>query len=239
MLHSNRAKPVERDSREAIFWCLWLYEAAVWFWWFLASLAKGRLCVIFISPWLADLAGPGHQESLTVKGSRRFKTTTCPRGELQWHLEEKAWSARGPPKVAQTHAICNKPRQGIKKQSHPFVDKGPSSQSYGFPSSQVWMWEVNYKEGWALKNWCFQIVALKKTLKESLGQQGDQIVNPKGNKLWIFIGRMDAEAEAPILWPSDVKSWLNGKDPDAGKDWGQEEKGITQDEMVGWHHWLS
>ena len=153
-------------------------------------------------------------------------------GELQWHLEGKAWSARGPPKVAQTHAIYNKPRQCIKKQSHPFVDKGPSSQSYGFSSSQVWMWEVNYKEGWALKNWCFQIVVLKKTLKESLGQQGDQIVNPKGNKPWIFIGRMDAEAEAPILWPSDVKSWLNGKDPDAGKDWGQEEMGVTEDEMV-------
>ena len=133
----------------------------------------------------------------------------------------------------------DQPRPHIKKQRHYFTNKGPSSQSYGFPSSHVWMWELGPKESWVLKNWCFQIVALKKTLKESLGQQGDQIVNPKGNKLWIFIGRMDAEAEAPILWPSDVKSWLNGKDPDAGKDWGQEEKGITQDEMVGWHHWLS
>ena len=98
------------------------------------------------------------------------------------------------------------------------------------------MWELNHKEGWAPKNWYFWIGVLEKT-RESLGQQGDQTVNPKGNQSWIFIGR--TETEAPILWLSDVKTQVSGKDPDAGKDWGQEEKGTTEDETVGWHHWFS
>ena len=95
------------------------------------------------------------------------------------------------------------------------------------------------KEGWVLKNWCFRIVVLEKTLGSPLDCKEIKLVNPKGNKSWIFIERTDAEAEAPILWPPDVKSWLTGKDPDAGKDWRQEEKGTTEDEIVGRHHWLN
>ena len=101
------------------------------------------------------------------------------------------------------------------------------------------MWELDHKEGWMLKNWCFQTVVLEKTLENLLDRKEIKPVHPKGNQSWIFTGKTDAEAEAPILWPSDVKSWLIGKDLDAGKDWGQEEKGTTEDEMVGWHHWLN
>ena len=105
-------------------------------------------------------------------------------------------------------------------------------------SSHVWMWELDYEEGWVLKNWHFGNVVLGKTW-ESLELQGDQPVNPKGNEPWIFTGRTDPEAEAPILCSPDTKSWLIEKDPDARKDWGQEEKGATEDEMIGWHHWLN
>ena len=131
------------------------------------------------------------------------------------------------------------PRHHIKKQGYYFADKGPSSQSYGFSSSQVWMWDLDSKESWAPKNWCFQTVVLEKALEKSLDNKEIKPVNPKGNQPWIFFGRTDAEAEAPILWPPDVKSWLTEKDPDAGKDWTQEEKGVTEDEMFGWHHWLN
>ena len=120
-----------------------------------------------------------------------------------------------------------------------FANKGPSSQSYGFSRSHVWMWELNYKESWAPKNWCFWTVVLEKTLESPLDCKEIQPVHPKGNQLWILIGRTDAEAEAPILWPSHEKNWLTGKDPHAGKDWRQEEKGFTENEMVGWHHWLN
>ena len=101
------------------------------------------------------------------------------------------------------------------------------------------MWELDYKESWVPKNWCFWIVVLEKTLESPLDSKEVKPVNPKGNQSWIFIGRTDAEAEAPILWPLDVKSRLIGKDPDAGKDWNQEEKGTTEDEVVGWLHWLN
>ena len=130
----------------------------------------------------------------------------------------------------------DQPRQYIKKQRHYFADKVPSSQSYGFSSSHVWMWELDYKRSWILKNWCFGTVVLEKTLESPLDSKEIKPVNPKGNPPWIVIGRTDAEA--PILWPPDVKSWLIGKDLDAGKDWGQEEKGTTEDQMVGWHHRL-
>ena len=100
------------------------------------------------------------------------------------------------------------------------------------------MWELDYKESWAPKNWCFWTVVLEKTLESPLDSNRIQPVHPKGNQSWIFIGRTDSEAETPILWPPDVKSWLLGKDTDAGKDWGQEEKGTTEHEMVGWHHRL-
>ena len=113
----------------------------------------------------------------------------------------------------------DKPRQHIKKQRYYFTDKCPSSQGYGFFSSHVGMWELDHKEGWALKNWCFWTVVLEKTLERPLDSKEIKSVNPKGNQPWIFIGRTDAEAEAPILWPPDVRSWLIGKDSDDGKDW--------------------
>ena len=112
-------------------------------------------------------------------------------------------------------------RRHIKKQRHYFANKGPSGQSYGFSNSHVWMWELDRKESWAPKNWCFWTVLLE----SPLNCKEIQPVNPKGNQSWIFIGRTDAEAETPILWPTDEKNWLIGKDPDAGKDWRQEEKG--------------
>ena len=129
-------------------------------------------------------------------------------------------------------------RQHIKKQRHYFANKGPSNQSYGFSSSHVWMWELDYKESWVLKNWCFWTV-VEKTLESPLDSKEIQLVHPKGNQSWIFIGRTDAEAETPILLPPDVKNWLICKVPDVGKDWGQEEKGTTEDEMVGWYHQLN
>ena len=133
----------------------------------------------------------------------------------------------------------DQPRQHIKKQRHYFANKRLSSQSYGFSSSHVWMWELDYKEDWASKNWCFWTVVLEKTLESPLDSKKIQPVHPKGNQSWIFIGRTDAEAETPILRPSDAKNWLTGEDPDAGKDWRWEEKAMTEDEMVWWHHWLN
>ena len=126
-------------------------------------------------------------------------------------------------------------RQHIKKQRHYFADKGPSSQSYGFSRSNEWMWELDYKESWVPKNWCFWTVVLEKTLGSPLDCKEIQPVHFKGNQSWKFFGRTDGEAETPTLWPPDVKNWLIWKDPDAGKDWRQEEKGTTQDEMAGWH----
>ena len=120
----------------------------------------------------------------------------------------------------------------IKKQRHHFASKGPSSQRYGFSSSHVWMWELDHKEGWALKNWCFWIVVLGKILESPLDCKEIKLVNSKGNQPWIFIERTDAEAEIPILWPPDEKSWLIGKDPDARKDWRWKEKVTAEDEMV-------
>ena len=130
-------------------------------------------------------------------------------------------------------------RQLIKKQRHYFANKGPSNQSYGFSNSHVWVWELDCEESWVPKNLCFWTVVLGKILESLLDCKEIKPVNPKGNQSWMFIRRTDAEAEAPILWPPDLKSWLIGKDPDAGKDWGQEEKGMTEDEMIGWHHWLN
>ena len=115
-------------------------------------------------------------------------------------------------------------------QRHYFANKSPSTQSYDFSSSHVWMWELDYKESWAPKNWCFWTVVLEKTLESNLDCKEIQPVHP--------IGRTDAEAETPILWPPDAKNWLIWKDLDAGKNWRQEEKGTSEDEMVGWHHGL-
>ena len=123
-------------------------------------------------------------------------------------------------------------------QRHYFANKCSPSQGCGFSSGHVRMWELDYKESWAQKNWCFWTVVLEKTLESPLDSKEIQPVHPKRDQSWVFIARTDVEAETSILWPPNAKSWLIGKDPDAGKDWGQEEKGMTEDEMVGLHHWL-
>ena len=129
-----------------------------------------------------------------------------------------------------------KPGQHIKKQRHHFVDQSPYSQSYGFSSIHVKMWDLDHKLGWVSKNWCFWTVVLEKILESLLDSKEVKPINPKGNQYWIFTGRTNAEA--PILWPPDANSILIGKDCDAGKDWRQE-KGSTENKMVGWHHWLN
>ena len=115
-----------------------------------------------------------------------------------------------------------------------FTNKGPSSQSYDFSSSHIWMWELDHKESWALKNWCFWTVGLEKTLESPLDCKEIKSVHPKGDESWLFIGSSDAKAETPILWPPDEKNWLIGKDPDAGRDWRWEEKGTK-----GWDGWVA
>ena len=132
------------------------------------------------------------------------------------------------------HLLLGRKAWPNKKQRHCFANKGPSSQSYGLCSSHVWMWELDYKESWVLKNWCFWYVVLEKTLESPLDCREIQPVHAKGNQSWIFIGRTDAKAETEtaILWPPDVKNWLIGEDPDAGTDWRQEEKEMTEDD--GW-----
>ena len=122
----------------------------------------------------------------------------------------------------------DQPRQHIQKQRHYFTNKAPFSQGYGFSSSHVWLGELDYKESWVLKKWLFWTVVLEKTLEHPLACKEIQPVHPKGDQSWVFIGRTDAEAETPIVWPPDAKNQLIGKDPDAGKDWRQEEKGTTR-----------
>ena len=135
--------------------------------------------------------------------------------------------------------ICSdfgtQPRQHIKKQRYYSANKGLSSQGYSFSSSHVWMWELDYKESWAPKNWCFWTVVLEKTLESLLDCKEIQPVHPKGDQSWVFIERTDAEAETPILWPPHEKSWLIGKDPDAGRDWGAGGKGDDR----GWDGWMA
>ena len=132
----------------------------------------------------------------------------------------------------------DQPRQHVKNQRHYFANKGPSSQGYGFSSGHVCMWELGCEESWAPKNRCFWTVVLEKTLEIPLDCKEIQPIHSKGDQSWVFIVRTDAKAETPILWPPLVKSWLIGKDSDAGRAWGQEEKGMTEDEMAEWHHWL-
>ena len=126
----------------------------------------------------------------------------------------------------------------LKKQRYYFANKGPSSQDYGFSCGYVWMWELDCEESWALKNWCFWTVVLEKTLESPLDCKEIQHVHPKGDQSWVFIGKTDADAETPILWLPHAKTWLIVKDPDAERDWGQEKKGKTEDEMAGWRQWL-
>ena len=148
----------------------------------------------------------------------------------RWWLQP--WNSKTPAPWKKSY---DQPRQHIKKQRHYFANKGPSSQIYGFSSSHVQMWELDYKESWVPKNLCFWTAVLEKTLENPLNCEE---IQPKENQSWIFIGRTDAEAETPILWPPNAKNWLIGKDPDAGKDWSWEEKGTTKDEIIGWHHQL-
>ena len=131
----------------------------------------------------------------------------------------------------------DQPRQHIQKQRHYFANKSPSSQDYGFSNGHVQMWELDCEESWARKNWCFWTVVLEKTLESHLDCKEIQSVHSEGDQSWVFYGRTDAKAETPILWSPEEKYWLTGKDPDAGKDWRQEEKKI-EDVMVGWHHRL-
>ena len=127
----------------------------------------------------------------------------------------------------------DQPRQNIKKQRHYLANKGPSSQGYGFSSGDVWMWELDCEESWVPKNWCFLSVVLEKILESPLDYKEIQPVHPKEDQSWVFSERTDVEDETPILWPPHAKSWLIGKDPDAGRDWGEEEKGTTEEEMAG------
>jgi len=131
------------------------------------------------------------------------------------------------------HLLFCQPRTKVQ-----LANKGPSSQGYGFSSGHVWMWELDCEESWAPKNWCFWTGVLEKTLESPLDCKEIQPVHSEGYQPWDFFGRNDAKAETPVLWPSHAKSWLIGKDSDAGRDWEQEEKGTTEDEMAGWHHWL-
>ena len=132
----------------------------------------------------------------------------------------------------------DQPRQHIQKQRHYFANKGSSSQGYVFSSGHVWMKKLDCEESWAPKNWCIWTVVLEKTLESPLGCKEIQPVHPRGDQSRVFIGRTDVEAETPILFPPDAKIWLIEKYPDGGKDWGQEEMGMTEDEVFGGHHWL-
>jgi len=167
----------------------------------------------------------GNSDRLSFHGLQNY---------CRWWLQ--SWNQKTPASWKKSY---DQSIQHIKKQRQYFPDKGPSSQSYGFSSSHISMWDLDHKESWVPKNWCVWTVVLKKTTESPLDCKEIKTVHPKGNQSWIFIGRTDAEAEAPILWPPDEKNWLVGKDPDAGKDWKQEEKGMTEDEMVEWHHQLN
>ena len=129
----------------------------------------------------------------------------------------------------------DQPRQHIKKQRHYFAHNSPSNQSYGFSSSHARIWKLDYKESWAPKNWCFWTVVLEKTLESPLDCKEIKPVHPKGDQSWVFIGRTDAGAETPILWPPHAKSWLIGKDPDAGRDWGAGGEGDDRE----WDGWMA
>ena len=133
----------------------------------------------------------------------------------------------------------DQPRQHIKKQRHSFANIGLFSQSYCFSSSHKWMWELDPNESWAPKKWCFWTVVLEQSLGSPMDSKEIQPVHLRGNQSWLFMGRTDSEVETPILWLPDAKNWLIWKHPDAGKDWRLEEKGMTEDEIIRWHHQLN
>ena len=171
-------------------------------------------------------------------GKQRKQWLTIFLGGLQNHCRSwlQPWNLK---MLTPWKESYDQPRQNIKKQRQHFASNYPPSQGYGFSSGHVWMWELDYKETWALKNWCFWTMVLEKTSESPLDCKEIQPVHHKGGQSWVFIGRTDVEAETPVLWPPDGKNWLIGKDPAAGKDWRQEEKGMTEDEIVGWHHHLN
>ena len=139
--------------------------------------------------------------------------------------------------IASWQESYDKPSQCVEKQRHYSPKKGLYSQGYGLPSHHVCLWELDHTEGRTPKKWCLQIVVLDKTPENSLGSKEIKLVNFKGNEPWIHIGRTDAEAEAPVFWSPNANSWLIGKVPDSGKDWGQMEKRASENEMAGWYHW--
>ena len=220
----------------------------------LSHFSRVRLCA---TPEMAT-----HQASLSLGFSRQKHWSGLPFPSPMHESEKWKWSHSvmsnssnpmdcSPPgssihgifqeKVLEWGAIAfsdDQPRHHIKKQRHYFANRGLSSQSYGFCSSHVWMRELDYKEAECWRIDAFWTVVLEKTLESPLVCKEIQSVRPKGNQSWIFIGRTDAAAEIPVLWPPDVKNWLIGKDPDSGKDWREEEKGMTENETVGWHHRL-
>ena len=149
------------------------------------------------------------------------------------------WSDLAAAAAASWKESYDQPRQHIKKQRRCFANKGPTSQGNGFSNSHVWMWVLDYKESRVLKDWCFWTMELEKTLEGPLDCKESQPVHPKGNQSWIFIERTDAEAETPILWPPDAKSWFIWKDPDAGKDWRQEENGRQRMRWLHGINWLN
>ena len=147
------------------------------------------------------------------------------RDRLFWRVPKSLHMVAVAMKLKHICSLEEKLWQHIKKQWHYFANIGPSSQCYDFSSSHVWMWELDHKESWALKNWCFWTVVLEKTLESPLDCKEIYPVHSKGNQSWIFIGRTEAEAETPVFWPPDAKKWLLGKDPDAGKDWRRRRRG--------------
>ena len=169
-----------------------------------------------ITSWQIDGETVGTEADFILGGSK-----------IRWWLQP--WNQK---MLTPWEESYDQPRQHIKKQRHYFGNKGSTSQGYGFSCSHVWMWELDLKECWAPKNWCFWTVVLEKTLESPLDWKEIQPVHPKGNQSWICIRSIDAEAKTPVLWPPDVKNLLIWKDPDAGKDWRQEEKGTTEGEMV-------
>ena len=211
---------------------------------------KGHNCSLFFSPisiltcphplpppllvLVADLVGWLKLSFLRDLRSLSARVVLLVSSQSQLGRKELKSTPSGSPELP-----MDSPPARVQEQPNFSPNKGVYSQIYGFSSNHVWMWELNHKEGWALKNWCFWTLVLEKTLESPLDSKEIKPVDPKGNQSWNFIGRTDAEADAPIFWPPDAKSQLTGKDLNAGKNWRQEEKGMTKDEMVRWHHWFN
>ena len=181
----------------------------------------------------------------TMETVRNFIGGAGLQNHCRWWLQP--WNQK---MLAPWKKTYDQPKQHIKKQRHYFADKSSQTmvcclvklchlvKAMVFPAVTFKKWDLDYKERWVQKNSYFSTVVLEKTLESPLDSKEMQPVHPKGNQSWIFTGRTDVEAETPILWPHEVKNWVIWKNPDAGKDWGREEKGTAEDEMVGWHHWL-